>query len=940
MTKHTQYGRSNGPNYGRRDLLPRSSRNDENIQRRGSAGRRPSTRRGQTPFRGKGGRRAFRTGKGRVPLDELPKHDLLKIHTSQIKKAKDSGDWQHALKAYEWLLSWGVRPDRFVFNAMISALSTSSPSKALLVYRTMVETSIKPDATTLSGLISAYGRLGEWELSLKTFRTFVEEGGAELKPEGKFSGVRDPKGFVAQPLEVLYNTLITACGLSAKWELANSLFKEMQEFSKTTVISYGALMVSYEKAGKWEESLALLDTMVDDSIQANTIIYNTAIFSCVNGGKWEVALSLYSRMKEADVKPSYVTFIGLIQGAGECDEWEMALQILDEMNEISMSPRVEIANAVMNACIQGGVWELALEILGMMEGKTFRNSLPRSLQALDPSSSSPSKFEGDSNMADSKSYAPDVISYNTILNACVQIPDWRLALELFHRMESRSVQPDIVSYNTLIKVLGESNKPLQAEKTFARLQSHDGIHADTITYNTLIKAFGDSGDWVSALEVYRDLRDNGGDIRPDCFTYNQLLQLLDYAGQADPAHEVASDLFESPIEPDAFTFSILATSRSFDTSVIAKTLGANVEQFEFDQLYEAVKSLMDKFVRNKDSKIFSPQMQNNPQIVFNSLIGTTKNWEKALSVMQDMETYGVKADAVTFDALINVYVRAGQWTKARQMLRTMNKLDIAPNALTFSNVINACVARGQWVRTIIELERTRDSYRYNFLAYNVLMAAYSNGNRLHDAIEIYQKMLEVQAPVNVVAYASFLRACARNSQWEDAITIMHHMRESAVRPSPTVQNQLVLGMVFDGALNEAMQVLELMRLDCAPVTPQTFQSVAMQLRGLCLLHTLGPLDDETEDEDVGDGSQWTTAEYMQNLSEKLASRDVTESQCTDIASLLEEISLDNPVVSTASTAIVDEDLEIWGGELENENQDDSDDDEIGNFVRFVKGSYA
>eukprot|EP00466_Bigelowiella_natans_P006235 jgi/Bigna1/89959/estExt_fgenesh1_pg.C_590023 len=855
----------------------------------------------------------------RTPLSELPPHDLLKIHTAQIKKAKSRGEWQHALRAYEWLLSWGVSPDKFVYNALMTALANTNPNRALGIYNEMVEASFTPDATSANAIIAAKGRLGQWQSALQFFRQFLAKESAEINPlSGTFEGVRDYNDFSASPLEVLYNTIITACGLSAKWRQATSLFQELQDIGGTiSVVSYGALLISYEKARKWRKAIEIMKNMEEkEGIIPNTIIYNTVIFACASSGAWQTSFDVYRTMRSKGLSTD-VTYLAMVQGATEAGGWQQALRIADHMREDGIRPKIEIYNAIMNSCVQTGDWFRALQMLEMMEEEAAAAAqedgvTTKIVDGSDSSANIVKKAEegGDNVQA-------DVITYNTGLNACVYIKDWKQAVDIFNRMETRQVKPDLVSYNTLMKVLGDSSKPIAAEEIFRQLQDSEELTPDIISYNTLIKAYGDAGDWVSALDLYRGLRDKEV----------ALLQLLDYACQPDPALEVASDMARSDVEPDGFTLSILAAARSFDTSVIAKVIRVDPDAFEFKDLYNYV----EKMITNPD--MTHTKTLQNPQILFNALIGATrKDWETARSVMEDMTKYSVSPDAVTFDALINVYVRAGQWAKARKVLREMQAINVTPNALTFSNVINACVSRGQWARTLKELERSRGAYRFNFLAYNVLMAAYSNAGMLDDAIEIYEKMVEVTAPVNVVAYAAFLRGCGRMSQWEDAITIMHHMRESSIKPSPFIQNQLVLGMVYDGALPEAMEVLDLMRQESAPVSPQTFQSVALQLRGLCLLHNIDSISGVAEEQDLEPLTNTRPATYVEALSKKLQARDISEDQCADMASLLEEISLDNPCVAPQ-----DDDLEIWGGEIEQEDVLlEEEEDEISNFVRFVK----
>uniref|UniRef100_A0A7S3Z6F4 Pentacotripeptide-repeat region of PRORP domain-containing protein n=1 Tax=Lotharella globosa TaxID=91324 RepID=A0A7S3Z6F4_9EUKA len=767
-----------------------------------------------------------------------------------------------------------------VSNALLSALSQSNPKLAVQLYKD-ISMAITPDVRTINAVMYANGIIGDWEDALEIFRTFQQQDSEELNG-GEWAGVKDTK-FHAKPLEVLYNTLITICGLCKQWKMAEILHGEMLAGgAKASVVTYGALMLAYEKSGRAEDALALITRMKNDQVKPNEIVYNTAMFACVGSHPLK-GVELFESMEESGLKCTEVSYLAAIQCMAELKNWEASLDYFDEMRSKGLRPKTETYNGVMNAFVQSGEWERALYWFQFIE------------EGGEP---------GDDVQA-------DVVTFNTGLNACVQMRNWRLALEVFNKLESSRIEPDIVSFNTLIKALGDANRPVRAEKKFYLLQNTPGVRADEISYNTLLKALGDSGDWEGALDLYRSMREDPH-VSPDAFTYNKLFKLLDDNGVEEVALEVAYDLASSNVTIDAYTLSILASARTFDNDIIAKAVGLNIEEYEFTRLRDVVSNLMT----NNASTI------REPAILFNALIGATKrDWEMALAVMGDMERFSVQADAITFDSVINVQVRAGQWAMAKNKLREMQERGIQPNSLTFSNVVNACVSRGQWSATLRELERTRGKYRYNFLAYNVLMAAYSNGGQLQEAFEIYAKMSEVDAPVNVVAYSAFLRACGRDSRWVDAMHLMQEMREKSVRPSSTVQNQLVLGMLYAGALNDAMDVLEIMHEDHAPVSPQAFRAVAHQLRCVC---PIGKSNVNVSMED----DRIETDSYMDNLKRKLQLYDVPQDQCEAMATLLDDIAADNPCVLHTSEA-----LEIWGGE-ELEGEEAAEDAD--NFVRFVQ----
>ena len=80
---------------------------------------------------------------------------------------------------------------------------------------------------------------------------------------------------------------------------------------------------------------------------------------------------------------------------------------------------------------------------------------------------------------------PDVVAYNTAIDACMEGGKWEMALELFHEMPSKSVSPDMVTYNVLIDGFGRKvNKWDKALDFLEKLKLAKGLEPDVVSYST------------------------------------------------------------------------------------------------------------------------------------------------------------------------------------------------------------------------------------------------------------------------------------------------------------------------------------------------------------------------------------------------------------------------------------------------------------------------
>ena len=69
---------------------------------------------------------------------------------------------------------------------------------------------------------------------------------------------------------------------------------------------------------------------------------------------------------------------------------------------------------------------------------------------------------------------------------------------------------------------------------------HSGIRLDVVTYNVLIKGLCAGGHVVSAVELYKEMKNQG--LLPNCTTYTSLINAIFTKGSAINAETLLADL--------------------------------------------------------------------------------------------------------------------------------------------------------------------------------------------------------------------------------------------------------------------------------------------------------------------------------------------------------------------------------------------------------------
>jgi len=137
----------------------------------------------------------------------------------------------------------------------------------------------------------------------------------------------------------------------------------------------------------------------------------------------------------------------------------------------------------------------------------------------------------------------NIITYNSMMDACVKCGDLSSAEGLLREMTSRetSVEPDLISFSTILKGYchnGELDKALQvAESMKAR-----GLRSDELVYNTLMDGCVKVGDVSAGLGLFEEMVQVG--LKPSAITNSILLRLYQKAGYEEGASEAVVQLYQ------------------------------------------------------------------------------------------------------------------------------------------------------------------------------------------------------------------------------------------------------------------------------------------------------------------------------------------------------------------------------------------------------------
>lgn len=191
----------------------------------------------------------------------------LGIHTvfsySILMSAFESeGKWEKAIEVYESMGRENIQPNNVIFNSVLKACLRHGQFQKVVDLFHKYSQQVLPDAITYSLVISALGQLGDFDAAYKLFRS-VTEPNSEVKV-----------GRSSSPVTVRVDTGV-----------------------------YNAMLVVCSKLGRWQECLAIMSHLNQQStVRADAKSFATAITCCGKMLRWREALDLYHQLDATGIK--------------------------------------------------------------------------------------------------------------------------------------------------------------------------------------------------------------------------------------------------------------------------------------------------------------------------------------------------------------------------------------------------------------------------------------------------------------------------------------------------------------------------------------------------------------------------------------------------------------------------------------------------------------
>lgn len=322
--------------------------------------------------------------------------------------------------------------------------------------------------------------------------------------------------------------------------------------------------------------------------------------------------------------------------------------------------------------------------------------------------------------------------YRTLLANCVQLVHITKAEQVFNKMKDLKFPITTFACNQLLLLYKRTNKKKIADVLL--LMEQENVKPSHFTYRMLIDIKGQSNDVEGMEQILETMK--AEDMEPDSKIQAVLARHYIFGGLKDKAKAVMQEMEGTDLKQKRWVCSALlslyATIGSADdvkrvwevcksnprleecmTAIDAWGKLKKIEEAE------AVFELMSKRVKRMSSRHYASMLK---------VYANNKMLSKGKDLVKQMAESGCQIGPMTWDALVKLYVEAGEIEKADSILRRASEQNrIKPLFNTYMIILDQYAKRGDIHNAEKMFHRMRrDGYVSRLRQYHSLLRTYIN----------------------------------------------------------------------------------------------------------------------------------------------------------------------------------------------------------------------
>ncbi|CAK8577448.1 unnamed protein product [Lathyrus sativus] len=422
----------------------------------------------------------------------------------------------------------------------------------------------------------------------------------------------------------------------------------------------------------------------------------------------------------------------------------------------------------------------------------------------------------------------DVVCWNSIIGGYVQDFLFKEAVLMFVEMIGCGVRPSTVTMASLLKACGESGMKKLGMCVHAFVLAL-GMGDDVFVLTSLVDMYCNVGDTDRAFLVFNSMQSR------TLISWNTMISGCVQNGMVPESFALFHRLVESGAGFDSGTLvslirgfsqtSDLENGKVLHACIIRKGLESNIV------LSTAIVDMYSKCGAIKQATNVFRTMEKRNVITWTAmLVGLSQNGyaEDALKLFCQMQEENVAANSVTLVSLVHCCAHLGSLKKGRSVHAHLIRHGYTFNAVNISALIDMYAKCGK----IHSAEKLfcKGFHLNDVILCNSMITGYGMHGQGHQALGVYDRMIDERLKPNQTTFISLLTACSHSGLVEEGRILFHSMeRDHNVKSSDKLYACFVDLLSRAGCLDEADSLVKQI-----PIEPST--DVLEALLSGCRIH--------------------------------------------------------------------------------------------------------
>lgn len=400
----------------------------------------------------------------------------------------------------------------------------------------------------------------------------------------------------------------------------------------------------------------------------------------------------------------------------------------------------------------------------------------------------------------------DVVSWNTMIGACMSFGEMESAVELFESMPERS----IVTWNLVISGLLKAGKLELAHSVFQRMPERNNV-----SWNTMLSGYIKFGDMETAQAIFNKMPErsviswtamvsgyaNNGDLPSARKIFDEMPAKNVISWNAMIAGYVNGHLFDralsvfhhmlidSKCKPDQTTLvSVLSACAHLGSHDHGKWVDSHIRKNKFELSVPLGNALIDMFAKCGDvdnARVVFDKMNKRCIITWTSMVsGLAVNGycTEAIELYDKMCSEGLKPDDVIFIAVLSACTHGGLLDEGKRVFDQMVcEFDIKPRIEHYGSMVDLLGRAGKMEEAVRFIESMH--LQPNAVIWATLLSACKiHGNE--ELLESLMRKILDQDPTNPGYLTLITNLSSSIGKWQDALDFRIASRQKGSEKVP------------------------------------------------------------------------------------------------------------------------------------------------------------